>query len=78
MAGNKQQPNPQVRHDSQRPAQVQLSRELSGLRAAQAEALIKGQRPIQEGARPAQGQPQGSLGPVSQKPGSGVPAKPDK
>jgi hypothetical protein len=88
MADDKKQSS-EARHDSQRPNQTQLSRELSGLRAAQSDelgglrashtdALHKGARPIQEGARPAQGQPQSSLGPISTKPGSGVPAKPDK
>lgn len=55
-------PDQVFRHDGARPSQ-----------AGNANGeLAKGSRPIQEGHRPVQSQPQGSLGPVGDQPGSGV------
>lgn len=76
-------PNNEVRHDGRRPA----SEEASGRRPAadlqkstsdprpSHEEIAKGRRPMTEGHRPGESDPNASAGPIAPNPGSGVPPK---
>jgi hypothetical protein len=75
MSNEKPQSPKHTEHGGQRPSQSDVAKALSGLRPRPGE-VQKGQRPLQEGHRPAQSEPSGSVGPVATDPGSGVPPKP--
>jgi hypothetical protein len=75
MSNEKPQSSKQTEHGGQRPLQNDAAKALSGLRPANPE-VRKGQRPLQEGHRPAQSEPSASVGPAADSPGSGVPPKP--
>ena len=77
MSNEKPQPSKQTEHGGQRPSQSDAAKALSGLRPAVVE-VQKGQRPLQEGHRPAQSQPSAAVGPAADSPGSGVPPKSQK